>query len=31
MGFGGEDKIFSGLASNFAWHPAEQKKYCWPL
>jgi hypothetical protein len=27
IGLGGDDKIFSGLASNFARHPAEQKKY----
>jgi hypothetical protein len=27
IGLGGEDRIFSGFASNFARQPAEQKKY----
>jgi len=30
MGVGGEERIFSGFAWNFAKHPAEQKKYSLP-
>ena len=31
MGLGGDDRIFSGFAWNFARQPAEQKKYSLPL
>jgi hypothetical protein len=31
MGWGGDDRIFSGFAWNFARQPAEQKKYSLPL
>ncbi len=31
IGFGGEDRIFSGFAWNLARHPAQQKKYSLPL
>src|SRR5208282_4809793 len=30
IGLGGADRIFSGLAWNFARQPAQQKKYSWP-
>jgi hypothetical protein len=30
IGVGGEERIFSGFALNFAKHPAEQKKYSLP-
>src|ERR1039457_7119461 len=31
IGFGGNERIFSGFAWNFARQPAEQKKYCFSL
>jgi hypothetical protein len=31
IGFGGNERIFSGFAWNFATQPAEQKKYCFSL
>jgi hypothetical protein len=31
IGLGGDDRIFSGFALNFARHPAQQKEYCFPL
>jgi hypothetical protein len=31
IGFGGDDRICSGFAWNFAWQPAQQKKYSSPL
>jgi len=31
IGLGGVDRIFSGFAWNFAWQPAQQKKYSLPL
>ena len=30
IGVGADDRIFSGFASNFTRHPAEQKKYSRP-
>jgi hypothetical protein len=31
IGLDGVDRIFSGFAWNFAWQPAQQKKYSLPL
>jgi hypothetical protein len=31
IGLGGDERIFSGFASNFARQPAEQKRYSLPL
>jgi hypothetical protein len=31
IGLGAEDRIPSGFAWNFAWQPAQQKKYSFPL